>query len=104
MNAKLKLVTSSSVPKKPNLRYAPRPVQVHYQSGATGHSTSVQNALVNATRRMLADGSTVANVSYEGIQVADLKRTGTSIQLHWKKFSLNIGLGKPTRSGPPQSK
>lgn len=71
----------------------PRPVTIHYPGGAIGHSSSVRNAIVCATRRLPQDTLKTtlrqqANIVYEKVHVADVIRAGNSVHITWLRGRL----------------
>tara|TARA_R110000868_G_scaffold5782_1_gene33949 strand:- start:24960 stop:25244 length:285 start_codon:yes stop_codon:yes gene_type:complete len=84
---KFKVVESA-----PANRHSPRPVKVFYEGGGIGHCKSVKSALACATKHMLEDGFTRANVTYEDVPVADIVRHKQQVHLTWKRYALKIGV------------
>ena len=88
------VVQLAVVVRAPANRHSPRPVKIFYPGGSIGHCKSVQSALANATKHMLADPEILrVNITYENVPVADIEwDRKTSIALTWKKYALKIGV------------
>jgi hypothetical protein len=64
----------------------PRPVRTEYSGGYSGHSKTIRNAIVNATRRMLRDSAAKrANIIVDGHVVADLDMLWGKVMITWRQ-------------------
>lgn len=65
--------------------FAPRPIVVCYTGGTWGHCKSLRNAIVCATRRMLAlPGPQRANILLNNVVLADLDKENGKITVTWR--------------------
>lgn len=80
---KLKLVASNGKVSHINGKtYSKRPLIVHYSGGHVGHCSTMQSAIVAATRWLLQDAAKHAEiVSPLGVPLARLERTKRAISI-----------------------